>query len=99
MRPSPFFKQFGPGLAAAILIDAAIVRAELLPASMRLLGEWNWYLPPWLQWLPRLGGDSELAAEVDSAPLPRHRLMLPDPRCVGRGSRPRAFVDFGIRIA
>ena len=43
-----FFKQFGVGLAAAILIDATIVRAVLLPASMKLLGDWNWYLPEWL---------------------------------------------------
>jgi uncharacterized membrane protein YdfJ with MMPL/SSD domain len=48
-----FFKQFGVGLAAAILIDATLVRAVLLPASMKLLGEWNWYLPRWLEWLPR----------------------------------------------
>jgi uncharacterized membrane protein YdfJ with MMPL/SSD domain len=48
-----FFKQFGVGLAAAILIDATIVRAVLLPASMKLLGDRNWYLPGWLQWLPR----------------------------------------------
>src|SRR5262245_3409561 len=46
------FKQFGVGLAAAILIDATIVRAVLLPATMKLLGEWNWYLPRWLEWLP-----------------------------------------------
>ena len=39
------FKQIGVGLAAAILIDATIVRAMLLPASMKLLGDWNWYLP------------------------------------------------------
>ena len=45
----PFFKQFGVGLAAAILIDATIVRAVLLPATMKLLGEWNWYLPSWLR--------------------------------------------------
>jgi len=51
------FKQFGVGLAAAILIDATIVRAILLPASMKLLGEWNWYLPKWLEWLPRLEHD------------------------------------------
>jgi RND superfamily putative drug exporter len=50
----PFFKQFGVGLAAAILIDATIVRAVLLPATMKLLGDWNWYLPGWLEWLPRL---------------------------------------------
>jgi RND superfamily putative drug exporter len=49
----PFFKQFGVGLAAAILIDATIVRAVLLPATMKLLGDWNWYLPRWLEWLPR----------------------------------------------
>jgi uncharacterized membrane protein YdfJ with MMPL/SSD domain len=47
------FKQLGVGLAAAILIDATIVRAVLLPASMALLGRWNWYLPRWLEWLPR----------------------------------------------
>jgi uncharacterized membrane protein YdfJ with MMPL/SSD domain len=43
----------GVGLAAAILIDATIVRAVLLPATMKLLGEWNWYLPRGLAWLPR----------------------------------------------
>jgi putative drug exporter of the RND superfamily len=46
-------KQLGVGLAAAILIDATIVRPVLLPASMALLGRWNWYLPRWLAWLPR----------------------------------------------
>jgi uncharacterized membrane protein YdfJ with MMPL/SSD domain len=49
-----FFKQFGVGLAAAILIDATIVRGVLLPASMKLLGDWNWYVPSWLRWLPGL---------------------------------------------
>ena len=48
------FKQFGVGLAAAILIDATLIRAVLLPASMSLLDRWNWYLPGWLEWLPRL---------------------------------------------
>jgi uncharacterized membrane protein YdfJ with MMPL/SSD domain len=48
-----FLKQFGVGLAAAVLIDATIVRAVLLPATMTLLGDWNWYLPRWLEWLPR----------------------------------------------
>jgi RND superfamily putative drug exporter len=46
------FKQMGVGLAAAILIDATIVRAVLLPATMKLLGEWNWWLPRGLSWLP-----------------------------------------------
>ncbi len=63
-----FFKQFGVGLAVAILIDATIVRAVLLPASMKLLGEWNWYLPRWLQWLPRLEpGEPETASDVAPA--------------------------------
>jgi uncharacterized membrane protein YdfJ with MMPL/SSD domain len=47
-------KQFGVGLATAVLIDATIVRAVLLPATMKLLGDWNWYLPRWLGWLPRI---------------------------------------------
>jgi uncharacterized membrane protein YdfJ with MMPL/SSD domain len=49
-----FLKEFGVGLAIAVLVDATIVRAVLLPASMKLLGDWNWYLPRWLEWLPRL---------------------------------------------
>jgi uncharacterized membrane protein YdfJ with MMPL/SSD domain len=64
----PFFKQFGVGLAAAVLIDATIVRAVLLPATMKLLGEWNWYLPSWLQWLPRLEPGREPAPEMPAAP-------------------------------
>jgi RND superfamily putative drug exporter len=47
-------KQFGFGLAVAILIDATVIRSILLPASMKLLGDWNWYLPRWLEWLPRI---------------------------------------------
>jgi uncharacterized membrane protein YdfJ with MMPL/SSD domain len=46
-------KQFGVGLAAAVLIDATLVRGVLLPAAMKLLGDWNWYLPKWLEWLPK----------------------------------------------
>jgi RND superfamily putative drug exporter len=47
-------KEAGFGLATAVLIDASIVRAVLLPAAMKLLGDWNWYLPRWLNWLPTL---------------------------------------------
>jgi uncharacterized membrane protein YdfJ with MMPL/SSD domain len=47
-------KQLGVGLAAAIFIDATIVRAVLLPAVMKLLGRWNWYLPRWLEWMPKI---------------------------------------------
>ncbi|MEY2516600.1 MAG: hypothetical protein QOJ89_3958 [bacterium] len=52
------FKQMGVGLAAAILIDATIVRAVLLPATMKLLGDWNWYLPSGLHWLPQVRHDA-----------------------------------------
>ena len=63
-------KQFGVGLATAVLIDATIVRAVLLPASMKLLGDWNWYLPSWLQWLPRFEHDeAEAAPEIRPAPV------------------------------
>jgi uncharacterized membrane protein YdfJ with MMPL/SSD domain len=52
------FKEMGLGLAAAVLIDATIIRGVLLPASMKLLGDWNWYLPRWLEWLPQVGPES-----------------------------------------
>ena len=63
-----FFKQFGVGLAVAVLLDATIVRAVLLPASMKLLGDWNWYLPSWLGWLPRFDEDIE-APEAPPTPV------------------------------
>jgi hypothetical protein len=44
--------QAGVGLAVAVILDATVVRAVLLPASMKLLGDWNWYLPSWLAWIP-----------------------------------------------
>jgi RND superfamily putative drug exporter len=63
------FKQFGVGLAVAILLDATIVRGVLLPASMKLLGDWNWYLPSWLEWLPRFDvGESEAPPETKPTP-------------------------------
>jgi uncharacterized membrane protein YdfJ with MMPL/SSD domain len=67
-------KEMGIGLAAAILIDATIVRAVLLPATMKLLGDRNWYLPKWLEWLPRLdhgAGTVEQAQEPEAQPLPQ----------------------------
>jgi RND superfamily putative drug exporter len=62
-------KQFGVGLAAAVLIDATIVRAVLLPATMKLLGDWNWYLPKWLEWLPSLE-HAERQDAPEAAPVP-----------------------------
>ncbi|QKW39783.1 MMPL family transporter [Actinomadura sp. NAK00032] len=55
------FKQLGVGLAVAVLIDATIVRVVLLPAVMSLLGRANWYLPAWLDWLPRISHGDEPA--------------------------------------
>ena len=49
------FKQFGVGLGVAVLLDATIIRGVLLPAAMKLLGDWNWYLPRSLRWLPQVG--------------------------------------------
>jgi RND superfamily putative drug exporter len=46
------FQQMGFGVAISLLIDATIIRSVILPATMKLLGEWNWYLPSWLRWLP-----------------------------------------------
>ena len=60
----------GFGLAVAILIDATIVRAVLVPAVMKLLGDWNWYLPAWLEWLPSLSPEGERKA----APPPPGRV-------------------------
>ncbi len=62
LLPFVDFKEMGIGLAVAVLLDATLVRAVLLPASMKLLGESNWYLPKWLQWLPRLEHESAPAA-------------------------------------
>jgi len=47
-------QQFGLGLGVAVLIDATVIRVVLLPATMKLLGEWNWYMPSWLNWLPKI---------------------------------------------
>jgi RND superfamily putative drug exporter len=52
-------KQFGFGLATAVLIDATIIRSVLLPATMKLLGPRNWYLPRWLAWLPEIRMEEE----------------------------------------
>ena len=61
------FQQMGFGVAVALLIDATVIRSVLVPAAMTLLGTWNWYLPRWLEWLPRVqiegrGGERPAAA-------------------------------------
>jgi RND superfamily putative drug exporter len=60
-------KQLGVGLAAAVLIDATLVRAVLLPATMKLLGDWNWYLPSWLKWMPSLSAEGAPARPPEAA--------------------------------
>jgi RND superfamily putative drug exporter len=67
-------KELGVGLAAAVLLDATIIRAVLLPAVMALLGDKNWWLPRWLNWLPEVSHDLPPAA-VDAQP--RERELTP----------------------
>jgi putative drug exporter of the RND superfamily len=65
------FQQMGFGIAVALLIDATVIRSVVVPATMTLLGRWNWYLPSWLQWLPDVhveGHEEEL--ETRPAPSP-----------------------------
>ena len=71
--PTLDIKQLGVGLAVAVLLDATVIRGVLLPAAMKVLGEWNWYLPRWLGWLPRVSFEAGTAAAaarggVSSAP-------------------------------
>jgi len=64
-------KQAGVGLAVAVLLDATVIRGVLLPASMKLLGERNWYLPRWLEWLPHTSVEGPVRrAPARPAPAP-----------------------------
>jgi len=69
------FQQMGFGLAVAILIDATVVRTIVVPASMELLGDWNWYLPRWLEWLPDVAveGHAPTTHLPGAAPAPVFR--------------------------
>ena len=89
------FKQFGVGLAAAILIDATIIRAVLLPATMKLLGDWNWYLPKWLEWLPHVEHDEKLE-KVEAPPVPT---PVPRARCRPSLIRPSDPEEPPTRVA
>jgi RND superfamily putative drug exporter len=62
------FQQMGFGVAVALLIDATIIRSVLLPSAMKLLGDWNWYLPSWLEWIPRLQVEGASSARGEPAP-------------------------------
>ena len=61
-------RELGMGLAVAVFLDATLIRTVLLPATMRLLGEWNWYLPPFLRWLPHIRIEGEPVGELPTAP-------------------------------
>lgn len=62
-------QQTGFGLAAAVFIDATLVRSVLVPALMVLLGKWNWYLPSWLGWLPRISVEGAAVSSGKSGSL------------------------------
>lgn len=65
------FQQVGFGLAVAIILDATIIRMVLVPASMELLGDWNWYFPSWLEWLPEIhieGAAVQATGDTGAAP-------------------------------
>ena len=55
-------------VAVAVLLDATLIRGVLLPAAMKLPGDWNWYLPRWLESLPRLTVEPELREEIPGPP-------------------------------
>jgi uncharacterized membrane protein YdfJ with MMPL/SSD domain len=61
------FQQMGFGIAVALLLDATIVRSVLVPAAMTLAGRWNWYLPGWLEWLPRVEIEGEAPPQRSAA--------------------------------
>ena len=78
------FQQMGFGLAVAVLIDATVVRTIIVPAAMELLGDWNWYLPRWLSWLPTVSVEGHVAGPAaagddDAAPV----VGRPTPRRAG----------------
>jgi RND superfamily putative drug exporter len=65
-------QQMGFGLAVAIFLDATVVRTVLVPSMMAMLGDLNWYLPKWLNWLP----DLRIEGEPKAAPIPEARPEL-----------------------
>jgi RND superfamily putative drug exporter len=64
------FQQMGFGVAVALLIDATIVRSVLVPAAMQILGELNWYLPQWLDWLPHVEVEGHGERPSEARPRP-----------------------------
>ncbi len=79
-------QQMGFGLAVAVFMDATIVRTLLVPAGMRLLGDWNWYLPKWLEWLPKINVEGHEPTREEQVVLPELEPVGSD----GNGSHPEA---------
>jgi RND superfamily putative drug exporter len=88
-------QQLGLGLAVAVLVDATVIRSVVLPAAMRLLGDWNWYLPSFLGWLPRVTIEADGAEADDEAGDP----ATPGPRRVGGVAHDGAGRGAGSRDA
>jgi RND superfamily putative drug exporter len=65
----PQVKEIGIGLAVAVFLDATLVRLVLVPATMELMGKWNWWLPKWLGWLPQV--DFESSGQKPEQPAER----------------------------
>jgi anti-anti-sigma factor len=90
------FKMMGVGLAVAVLIDATIIRAVLLPASMKLLGDWNWYFPARLEWLPQVSLEGAVTAPPATAREAPAELVLEIER---RDSRMRVEIAGQLDMA
>lgn len=74
-------QQLGLGLAVAVFIDATLIRSVVLPAAMTLLGDWNWYLPSFLRWLPHVRIEADDDDDDPDAEPPAG--LVREPRFVG----------------
>ncbi len=73
-------EQMGFGLAVAVFLDATLVRCVLVPATMKLLGRYNWYLPKWLEWIPNISlGEQPTGPGVHEGPKPKRKIAGPVP--------------------
>jgi putative drug exporter of the RND superfamily len=94
------FQQMGFGVAVALLLDATLVRSVVVPSSMALLGQWNWYLPRWLEWLPELQVEGRpVAGEPEKHPAAVGNLPLQREPDAADDAAPRAPVKAGNRHA
>jgi RND superfamily putative drug exporter len=81
------FQQLGVGLAVAVALDATVVRVVVVPSAMAILGTWNWYLPRWLEWLPRVSVEArDDATSGSSVSAPATSGDATDPAAVTTGA-------------